>query len=69
MLSKLIIVGLLIAIVAALGTAVVFLVRDPSSKRRTLRALAWRVGLQVALIVFLVLAFAMGWIQPHGVGG
>lgn len=68
MLTKLLIVGLLIAIVIALVSGGVFLVRDPSKSKRTVRALTWRVGLQVALIAFLVLAFLMGWIQPHGVG-
>lgn len=69
MLPKLVIVALLIAILVALFSAVVFLVKDPSSKRRTMRALTWRVGLQLALIVFLALAYLFGWIHPHGLAG
>ncbi|MGQ0618760.1 MAG: twin transmembrane helix small protein [Panacagrimonas sp.] len=69
MLIKLIIVLLLIAIIVALVSGGVFLVKDPSTSKRTVRALSWRVGLQVALIVLLVLAFFMGWLKPHGVGG
>ncbi|MCC2656643.1 MAG: twin transrane helix small protein [Panacagrimonas sp.] len=69
MLVKLLIVALLVAIVGALVFGGVFLVKDPSTSRRTVKALSWRVGLQVALILLLVLAFFMGWLKPHGVGG
>lgn len=69
MLIKIAIVALLIAIVAALVFGGVFLVKDPSTSRRTVRALSWRVGLQVALILLLIVAFFMGWLKPHEVGG
>lgn len=69
MLIKLVILALLAAIIAALIFGGVYLIKDPSTSRRTARALSWRVGLQVALIVLLILAFFMGWIRPHGVGG
>jgi hypothetical protein len=69
MLIKLIILALLAAIIVALVYGGVFLVKDPSQSKRTVRALSWRVGLQVLLIAVLVLAFFMGWIKPHGVGG
>jgi hypothetical protein len=69
MLIKIVLVLLLIAIVTALVFGGVYLVKDPSTSRRTVKALSWRVGLQVALILLLILAFFMGWIQPHGVGG
>lgn len=69
MLVKLLIVALLLAIVIALVFGGVFLVRDPSTSRRTVKALSWRVGLQVALIVLLIVAFFMGWLKPHAVGG
>lgn len=67
--AKLLIIAFLIAIVISLLLGAVFLVKDPSTSRRTFRALSWRVGLQLALLLFLVLAFLMGWIRPHGVGG
>ncbi len=63
------IVLFLIAIVAALLAAGYFVVRDPGSKRRAMWALILRVGLQALLVLFLVLAFFMGWVKPHGVGG
>lgn len=66
---KIIIVLFLIAILIALFSGVFFLVRDPatSRNRRTLKALTWRVALQVGLILFLILAYFQGWIRPHGV--
>jgi H+/Cl- antiporter ClcA len=69
MLPKLLIILLLLAILGSLFSAVFFLVKDPAdrSHRRTVRALTWRVILQVTLIAFLVIAFLRGWIQPHGV--
>ena len=66
MLPKLIVVLLLLAIVVALFSGMVFLIRDTSDKRRTLRSLTWRVSLQLLLIGFLVLAYFLGWIHPHG---
>ncbi len=63
-----IIVLFLLAILVALFSGLFFLVKDPGRKsdRRTLRALTWRIGLQLALIVFLIAAFFLGWIKPHG---
>ncbi|MGQ0696607.1 MAG: twin transmembrane helix small protein [Panacagrimonas sp.] len=69
MLIKSVIVILLIAIVVSLVLGGIFLVKDPSASKRVVTALSWRVGLQVALIVLLVVAVLMGWIKPHGVGG
>lgn len=69
MLAKLLIAALLIAIVVSLLMGGRYLVRDSSSSRRVVHALTWRVGLQLVLILFLALAFFMGWIRPHGVGG
>ena len=69
MLPKIIIVVFLIAILVALFSGLNYLVKDPSGRdnRRVLRSLTWRVAIQVALIVFLVLAYLLGWIRPHGV--
>ena len=68
MLPLLVIAVFLVAIVVALFSGMVYLVRDPSRSKRSLRALKWRVGLQLGLIAFLVLAYFLGWIQPHGIG-
>lgn len=69
MIPKLIIIAFLVAIVASLASGMVFLIRDPSSRRRTVTALTVRIGLSLLLIAFLVLAYFMGWIRPHGIMG
>ena len=59
------------AIVLALALAGRALLRDGRDGRpksnRMLHALALRVGLSVALFVFILVAYKMGWIQPTGV--
>ena len=56
----------LIAVVAALFTALVFLYRDRGSGMRVVTALAVRVLLSMALIAFLVFSWWMGWVSPGG---
>jgi DUF2909 family protein len=68
MLVKIIIVVFFLAIVGSLFSGLFFLLKDPSTSRRTLIALKFRVGLSIAFVLFLVLAYFMGWIHPHGVG-
>jgi len=60
------IVVALLAIVAALGSALFFLMRDGGRGERTVAALTWRVGLSVGLFLFMLLAVWMGWITPRG---
>ena len=60
----------LVAILAALASAGVFMLRRPkegaSSDKRMARALALRVALSVALFLFILLAWKLGWIVPSG---
>ena len=61
---KVVVLVLLAAIVISLGSGLFFLTRDDKNSTRVLTALKIRVGLSVALILFLVLSFSLGWIQP-----
>lgn len=63
---KAIIILFLVAIIASLASGLFFLVQDTSNKKRTVRALTWRIALSVAFIAFLVIAFLAGWLHPHG---
>jgi len=63
---KIIVIVALIAVVAALFTALVFLYRDRGKGERVVVALAVRVVLSAALIGFLVLSYHLGWITPSG---
>lgn len=62
---KIFIILVMVAILVALGSSLVFLVRDEGKTRRTVKGLSWRIGLSLALFLFLFLAFSLGWIQPH----
>lgn len=69
---KAIIVIALLLVLAALGSAGVFMLRkddNPAGGRdkKMARALAVRVGLSVALFLFILLSWKMGWIQPKGI--
>lgn len=65
-LSRLLIVAVLIAIIAALGSALWQLARGNGDSNKMLRALTLRIGLSVALFLLLLLAWRLGYIQPHG---
>lgn len=65
--AQFVIVAFLLAIVAALGASMLFMVRDTGDSRRTVKALTWRIGLSLLLIVVLAVCFHFGWIQPHGI--
>ena len=65
----------LLGILAALATAGLFMLRRGRVERdgeghpdkRMARALAARVALSVALFLFILFAYWMGWITPTGV--
>lgn len=65
--AEFVIIAFLIAIVTALGSSMFFMMRDSSESRRGVKALTWRIGLSVALIVVLLLCFHFGWLHPHGI--
>ncbi|MES1932186.1 hypothetical protein T35B1_06230 [Salinisphaera shabanensis T35B1] len=66
--AKIFIVVFLLAIIAALGSGLVFLVRDSGDTRRTVKALTWRISLSLLLIVLLVVGYLTGIVQPHNLG-
>ena len=67
-LKTLVIVGVLILILWNLGAGLYYMLVDKGQTKRTVNSLTKRIGLSVALILFVVLAIKMGWITPHGVG-
>jgi hypothetical protein len=62
---KIFIAFALLAILAALGSALVFLMRDKGKTNRTVQALTLRVALSVALLAALWFGYWMGWIEPR----
>lgn len=66
--TTLLIFAFLLAIVISLGAGLYYLLTERDSKSlKVFHALSWRVGLQFALIIFLVLAYFLGWVHPHGI--
>jgi hypothetical protein len=62
----LIVIVAFLGILASLGSALIYLMRDKGSTDRTVNALTVRVGLSIALFLFVLFAHHMGWIQATG---
>ncbi|MDH3980469.1 MAG: twin transmembrane helix small protein [Gammaproteobacteria bacterium] len=67
MLSKIIIVLFLFIIIGSLFSGLFYLVKDKGTSERTVRALTVRISLSVLLFVLLMIGYATGLLQPHGV--
>ena len=61
---KILIIVFLITIVYSLGSALVFLVKDHGEGDRTVKRLTWRIGLSLVLLLFVWLAYHLGWVEP-----
>ena len=64
---KLLIILVLLVILFSLGSGLFYLVRDKGDSERTVKALTVRIALSIALFLLLMLGFATGIIQPHGI--
>jgi hypothetical protein len=56
-----------ILIIASLGSALFFQMRDKGKSNRTVYALALRVGFSILVFLLLVIAHHFGYIQPTGI--
>jgi DUF2909 family protein len=68
---KYLVVAMLVLILISLAKALFHLTSSkPEDGAKMVKALAWRIGLSVALFVLLIVAFYSGWIAPpHMVPG
>jgi len=57
----------MLGILGSLASALFYLMRDKGRSNRTANALGWRVGLSIALFLFVLLAHALGWIEASGI--
>jgi hypothetical protein len=64
---KLIIAIAFTLIIASLGSALVFMMKDKGKSNRTVTALAFRVGFSITLFILILVAYKLGWIQPTGI--
>ena len=59
---KIVVIIFLLLILASLGSALFFLISDRGQSKRTVRALAVRVGLSLTLFVLLMASYYFGLI-------
>lgn len=67
-LKTLLIVGFLILILWNLGSGLYYMMTDKGQTDRTVKALTKRIALSIALILGVIFAAWMGWIEFHGIG-
>ncbi len=67
MLVKIIIILFLLVILYSLGSGLYFLVREKGKSTKVVKALTWRISLSLLLFFLLFVAYALGWITPHGI--
>ena len=66
--EKLIIIAVLVVIVWNLGAGLYYMMVDKGTTNRTVRALSWRIGLSVGLILLVALGIFTGVVKPHDIG-
>ena len=64
---RIVVAVIFVVILASLGSALFYLMRDKGTSSKTVYALTVRIGLSVVLFLLLLVANWMGWIQPTGV--
>lgn len=67
-LKTLIVIGFLILILWNLGAGLYYMLVDKGQTKRTVNALSKRIALSITLVLLLLFAVWMGWIEPHGIG-
>ena len=55
-----VVIGVLVMIVASLGSAIYYMMHDRGNSKRMVKALAVRVGLSLALFLFLMGGYYFG---------
>lgn len=58
---------LMLLVVVSLFKSLSAMMKGESAEGKTVQALAWRIGLSVLILLFLLFSAYMGWIEPHGV--
>jgi hypothetical protein len=62
---KIFVILFIFLILASLGSALYFLIKDKGNSTRTARALTWRVVFSIALFSILMLAYHFGFISAR----
>lgn len=62
--TRIIIIATLLVILWSLGTALFHMSSKKGDPRKMARALTIRIALSAGLFLFILLAYALGWIDP-----
>jgi hypothetical protein len=57
----------LLLIIASLGSALYYMMKDKGNSSRMVHSLMLRIGLSIALFLSIWLAYSLGYIQPTGI--
>lgn len=64
---KILVLSVILIIVYNLFRALYFMIKGQGNSKSMARSLTYRVAFSVGLFVLLIILFATGLIQPHGV--
>lgn len=64
---KIAVIVLLLVILGSLASGMFFLIRDKGQSSRTVKSLTLRIVLSITLFAMLIVGYATGVIQPHGI--
>ncbi len=64
MIIHIVLIVLFLIVVATLFQALFFLARDKGESKRTMKALTWRIGLSILLLVLILVLWATGLLKP-----
>jgi len=65
--QSLLIITVFLVILYNLGAGLYYMMSDKGTTNRTVNALTRRIAISVALVLLIVFAAWMGWIEPHGI--
>ena len=63
---KIIVFLLIVVILASLGSALYYLIKDQGKSDRVVKALTVRIGVSMVLFLSLMAAYYFGWIPENG---
>ena len=64
--AKILIVFVMFLIIASLGAALVYLLKDRNRSPRTVKALTFRISMSLGLFFLLLLGYQVGLLRTHG---
>jgi heme/copper-type cytochrome/quinol oxidase subunit 4 len=64
---KILIPIIFLGILASLGSALFFMMKDKGSSSNMVRSLFFRIGLSIFLFASVWIAHSLGWIQSSGI--